>query len=362
MHAHAGRVKQNANHRSASFLLFGLSIRSRRGECLIEDTRVMHDSFSKRWTLGLLLSLSASLHAANAASDSIGDFEIARFDVTGNTLLEPSVVQARVSEFAGSHRDFSYVERAQAALQGAYRERGFSLVKVVLPEQELNDGVVHLSVVETRIGQVRVAGNEFHNGANVRRSLPTIVENTVPNTDEVSANLRMVNQNPSRRINLQLQSAEVPGVVDAVVQVEDSKDWSASMLVDNSGDESTGRTHVTAQYQNFNVGGWDHVFSAQYTTSPENPSKISVYGAGYHIPFYSLRDSLDFYGSYSNVDAGAGVCGFGRPHSERRWHSVRHALQSRAATSRALRFANHCRLRSQGIPQRRGVHGDAARK
>src|SRR3954469_22676815 len=122
----------------------------------------MHDSFSKRLVFGLFLSLCASLRTASAASDSIGDFEITRFDVTGNTLLEPAVVQARVSEFAGAHRDFSYVERALVALQGAYRERGFSLVKVVLPEQELNDGVVHITVVETRIGQVRVAGNEFH--------------------------------------------------------------------------------------------------------------------------------------------------------------------------------------------------------
>ncbi len=37
----------------------------------------------------------------------------------------------------------------------------------------------------------------------------------------------------------------------------------------------------------------------------EDPSKISVYGAGYHIPLYSHADSLDFYASYSTVDAGS---------------------------------------------------------
>jgi hemolysin activation/secretion protein len=264
----------------------------------------MHASFPHRWALGLFLILAASPHATSAAGDSIGSFAIARFEVQGNTLLEPSVVQALVNGFAGQNRDFSYVERALAALQGAYRERGFSLVKVVLPEQELNEGVVHILVVETRIGQVRVAGNDFHDAANIRRSLPTIVESAVPNTDALSANLRMANANPSKKVNLQLQSGEAPGIVDAVVQVEDSKGWSAGALLDNSGNDSSGRTHVTAQYQNFNVGGLDHVFTAQYTTSPENPSKIGVYGAGYHIPLYSQRNSLDFYGSYSNVDAG----------------------------------------------------------
>jgi hemolysin activation/secretion protein len=263
----------------------------------------MPTSILQRATFCLFL-LAASAPAVSAAPDSIGDFTITRFEVAGNTLLDAGEVQSLVGSFAGRNRDFSDVEQAMAALESAYRQRGFSLVKVVLPEQELNEGVVHITVIETRIGQVRVTGNEFHDVANVRRSLPTITEGTVPNTDELSANLRLANANPSKWASLQLQSGDQPGVIDAVVEIADAKTWSAGAVLDNSGDDASGRSHVTAQYQNFAVAGLDHVFTAQYTTSPENPSRISVYGAGYHIPLYSLRSSLDFYGSYSNVDAG----------------------------------------------------------
>ena len=242
--------------------------------------------------------------AAAATGDQIGDFEITRFEVTGNTLLEPAAVQSLTGRFAGKNRHFSHIEQAMAALEGAYRERGFGLVKVVLPEQEINDGVVHLTVVETRIGQLRVAGNQFHSEANIRRSLPALADGGVPNTRELSADLRMANENPSKQANLKLQSGDRAGIVDAVLEIADARSWSAGALLDNSGNDTSGRSRVTAQYQNFNVGGLDHVFSSQYTTSPENPGKIHVYGAGYHVPLYSLRDSLDFYGSYSSVDAG----------------------------------------------------------
>jgi hemolysin activation/secretion protein len=264
----------------------------------------MHTSILQRITLCLFALLAVSEPAASAAGDSIGDFTITRFEVTGNTLLETAEVQSLVGGFAGSNRSFSDVEHAMAAIEGAYRKRGFSLVKAVLPEQELNQGVVHIAVVETRIGQVRVTGNEFHEVANIRGSLPAIVEGAIPDTNALSANLRMANANPSKRASLQLQSGDRPGVIDAVVEVADAKTWSAGAVLDNSGDEASGRSHITVQYQNFDVAGLDHVFSAQYTTSPENPSRLSVYGAGYHIPLYSLRSSLDVYGSYSNVDAG----------------------------------------------------------
>ena len=269
----------------------------------------MHTSKLQRLTFCLLVLLAASASALAAVGDPIGAFDIARFEVEGNTLLQPSAVQSLVSGFAGKKRDFSYIERAMAALESAYRKRGFNLVKVVLPEQELDQGVVHLKVVETRIGDIRVAGNQFHSAANIRRSLPTIVAGATPNVEALSANLRMANENPSKRVNVQLQSGEHPGVIDAVLDVTDERSWSAGAVLDNSGTGSSGRTHVTAQYQNFNVGGLDHVFTAQYTTSPDNPGKISVYGAGYHIPVYSRQDSLDFYGSYSSIKAGSVAVG-----------------------------------------------------
>jgi hemolysin activation/secretion protein len=42
-----------------------------------------------------------------------------------------------------------------------------------------------------------------------------------------------------------------------------------------------------------------------YLTTVEKPSSISVYGLNYHIPLYSLGDSVDIYGNYSDVDSGS---------------------------------------------------------
>jgi hemolysin activation/secretion protein len=258
--------------------------------------------------LRLMLCLSAFLlvpaYAAVPEGDRVGSFDITGFQVEGDTLLGPSAVQAAVAGFTGKSRDFSYVERALAALEKAYMRRGFGLVKVILPEQELQGGVVHLRVVEARLGRVRVTGNRFHSEANIRRSLPAVTAGTIPDTRAISANLSMANENPSKKIELELQSAAQPGVVDAVESVNDQRTWSVGGMLDNSGYPSSGRTHVTAQYQNFAMFGLDHTFSAQYTTSTEDPSKLHVYGAGYHIPLYRYADSLDFYGTYSTINSG----------------------------------------------------------
>jgi hemolysin activation/secretion protein len=89
-----------------------------------------------------------------------------------------------------------------------------------------------------------------------------------------------------------------------MLDVKDQPIWKGMANIDNTGTEQTGKTHTSFVLQNANLFGLDHLASLQYTTSAEEPGRVKVYGAGYHIPLYALGDSLDFYASYSNVDSG----------------------------------------------------------
>ena len=254
-------------------------------------------------------ALLASPSYAAQPGDPAVAFDITGFAVEDNTVLSPAAIQAAVQPYAGAHRGFDAIEQAMAALQRLYRRHGYSLVQVTLPEQELKNGVVRLKVVETRVGTVRVQGNASHTLDNIRRSLPGAAQGVIPDTDALATDLKLANANPSKQVEMQMQGGTRPGTVDVVEQVTDSKPWTVGALLDNSGYEASGRNHVTAQYQYANLWGLDHVVSAQYTTSLEDPASVRVYGAGYHIPLYGLGDTLDFYASYSTVDSGTVAAG-----------------------------------------------------
>lgn len=252
--------------------------------------------------------LAAAVSAAWAQDQSAGDtirFQISRFEVSGNTLLPAAEVERAVAPFAGPNRDFGDVQRALEALEEAYHARGYNVVTVQLPEQELNGGVVKLSVVQTRIGQVKVSGNKVFSEENIRRSLPTLVPGQTPNLKKVSANLKLANENPAKKIKLGLEGGELDDEVNAKIEVADERAWKGMLNFDNTGTDATGKTHMGAVLQHANLWGRDHVGSMQYTTTAEHPDQVAVWGLGYHVPLYSLGDSLDFFASYSNVDSGS---------------------------------------------------------
>lgn len=236
-------------------------------------------------------------------------FDITRFEVRGNTLLPAAAVEQSVAPYIGPQRDFSDVTKAQEALEAAYHQHGYQLVRIDLPEQELNGGVVVFQVVSVRVGKVSVAGNQHFSDANVRQSLPGLQEGTSPDLTAVSKSLKLANENPAKQTVMKLKSSELDDTVDADLQVTDESEWNAALNIDNSGSRETGRTYVGAVLQNANMFGRDQVMSLQYTTTVEKPERVSVYGLGYHLPLYSLGDSMDFFTSYSDVDSGTVTAG-----------------------------------------------------
>lgn len=257
-----------------------------------------------------LIAASLFVTAASSAFAFDGNpaavrFQITRFDIVGNTLLSEHEANAAVAPYLGQQRDFSDVQGALDALEAAYRQRGYQLVSVRLPEQELNGGVVRFDVVQPKIGKVIVSGNGHVDEANVRRSLPSLQPGRTPNMNDVSASLRMANENPARKIRMSLQEAGNDNDIDATLAVSDEKPWKVMLNLDNTGTGPTGKTHAGVVLQHANLFGRDHVGSFQYTTTVEEPSKVSVYGLGYHVPLYALGDALDLYASYSNIDAGS---------------------------------------------------------
>ncbi len=258
--------------------------------------------------LGLIgcASFFLSLPGASAdqPADAIESFDIGGFEIAGDTELGAASIAQLLSPFTGKARHFSDVQQALQTLEDAYHARGYSLVSVSLPEQELNQGTVRMVVTQPRIGTVQIAGNTEFGDANIRHSVPALREGQSPNLHAISSSLRLANESPSKKTTLSLQNASGGGDVNATLQVADEKPWVAGLALDNAGSEQTGRTQLTARFQHANIADLDHMLSLQFTTTLEQPSRVGVYGLGYHIPLYARGDALDFYASYSDVNSG----------------------------------------------------------
>lgn len=252
--------------------------------------------------------------------DDSPHFEIRRFIFDGATLVPLEKLEEQTRAFVGPGRVFGDVQRALEAVERAYADAGWSAVQVVLPEQELERGEIRFQVIEARVARVLVEGNKAFSEENIRYSVPSLAPGKAPNVNEISRNLRVVNENPSKQTQVLLRSGQDEGTVDAVLRTVDENPLKFSVTVDNSGNAQTGRARIGVGMQNGNLSGYDDVLTLQYVTAPYedhvdeegHPDRYSVYpsrkvtilGLGYRVPLYEQGNSLDFWAGYSNVNSG----------------------------------------------------------
>jgi hemolysin activation/secretion protein len=241
---------------------------------------------------------------AESPADADPRFEISRYQVEGNTLLDGRAIDNILAPYTGKARTFADIEQARVALQHAFDSAGFGAVQVLLPEQELKLGIVRIKVIEARIGSVSVSGNRIFSESNIRASVPGLREGVSPNTRRIAESLHVANESPVKQTSLQMKTGAKAGEIDATLRVSDEKPWKVFATLDNTGRAETGKLRLGVGFQHANVGDRDHILTMQYVTSPEKLHEVGIYGLSYRIPLYSLGDSVDFFGGYSDVDSG----------------------------------------------------------
>ena len=236
-------------------------------------------------------------------------FAISQFKVEGNTVLPAETVAAAVAPFTGPARDFGDVQQAMEALEAIYKARGYSSVSVLLPEQALESGSVLLRIVEGRIRRIEVEGNQHFDKDNILASLPSLKIGGVPIVDEVSSSLRVANENPAKKITLQLSPGEEEADIDAKLKVTDEAPWKVGLTLDNTGSGQTGNNRLGVSYQHSNMFNRDQILTLQYQTSPQNIKDVTVYAVAYRLPIYGWGDVLDVFATKSSVNAGTIAAG-----------------------------------------------------
>jgi hemolysin activation/secretion protein len=234
----------------------------------------------------------------------ISGFTVTRFVVEGDNPLSERETEVTLAPFVGELHDFKDLRAASQALQERLYERGYRSHRVIIPEQTLHDGIVKLRVIAFRVGDIQVEGNKYFSTANILSSLPALEQGKSPDTNALSRQLMLANDNPAKSLDVTFREGDQPRSIDALVAVQDYRPASVFASFNNYSSIDTPNTRLIAGLQHSNLFNLDHVLTATATRSPGHWSDVKQYGADYRIPLYRLSGDVNIYYIYSDVDSG----------------------------------------------------------
>ena len=214
-------------------------------------------------------------------------FAIRGFDISGDNPLPAGETSRVLAPFLRADATIDTLQKATAALEASFKERGYALHRVVLPPQAVQE-TVRLTIVKFVIGKVTVEGLQRYDEANIRASLPELREGEAPNFKTLAVQTAIANESQGKQVQIALKEAEEADKIDARVVVTEAKPWNFAVSLANTGSASTGRDRLTFAGSHSNVFDLDHQFTGAYTTSIQSASDVQQVGLNYRIPLYRL--------------------------------------------------------------------------
>lgn len=267
------------------------------------------------WLWGALVLCGAGPIRAADEPAAQATFFIQEYRVQGAKTLPAMEVEDAVYPFLGPGRTPADVEKARAALEKAYQQKGYQAVSVQVPEQAVQDGVVVLQVTESTLGRVRVKNSRYFSQSEIKKQAPSLTEGTVPNFTEISRDLVALNQLPDRQITPTLSAGKEPGTVDIDLNVKDTLPLHGSLELNNRYSDNTTPLRVNGSVSYGNLWQLGHTVGFNFQVAPEEPSESTVFSAYYlaHLQSVSWLSLMAQASKQdSNVATGVGSNSIGR--------------------------------------------------
>ena len=267
------------------------------------NTRVRHTHITSKINTvrcATVSGLFCSLIWTSAAFSAPPTGEVSGYEVFGNTLIPVKKIQELLAPYTGQ-QSLEGITAASNALQNLYIQAGYAGVVTSVPAQTLSNGKVRIDVLEGKLDQIVVQGNNNFSSTNIKAGLPSLKVGVTPNLVDLDTHTLMVNENPAKSVRVVFQPGLRTGQLDALVVTEEQNPVQWTATLDNTGNSTSGRYRASLVFQHANVFDLDHVLNARLNAPVNDPANGLAAGLSYRIPLYQQYASVDLLASYSNV-------------------------------------------------------------
>lgn len=227
------------------------------------------------------LQLKISTQEVEAKKPEV-KFQVQSFSIKGNEVFTSEELLAYTTELVNKDITLSDVREAARKIKQHYRDKGFIAAYVFIPKGALKDGDLELTIVEGKIGEVRVEGNK-HFSDEVLTNYINYMK-LMPGDTAMFQNVRNYLSQLNDHRDISAKATFQPGAnsetTDLIVNVQDKNPFHVSMDYNNFGTDLSGQDRFGTTISHTNLlGNMDEImFRTQLSEATE------AYAIDYNTP------------------------------------------------------------------------------
>jgi len=216
--------------------------------------------------------------------------------ISGNSLIPQGELLNVLGPVVGRTFDFAGLSDLANKISNYYRSAGYPFARAYLPQQDLQQGVLHVEVLEGRYGQITTHGDPSLSPA-AQRFLAPLRPGNVIESHELERVTLILDDQPGVRSTPVVRPGKDVGTGDLAIEVQRDHRYAGEIGIDNNGTRYTGRNraHVSLDVDSPFTLGDQLSLQGMYTDE-----KMWFGSAAYAMPLGStgLRGRIGYTRSY----------------------------------------------------------------
>lgn len=170
---------------------------------------------------------------------------VKRFDITGVTLFNDSVLQSLILDYTNQELTFKKLKNVLKILATHYRENGY-LAKVYFPQQDVTKGIIEIKIIEGKLGTISIDSKSKLDPDFTKKFITTHQEENQPiYINKLDRSVLILSDIPGVMAKSSLSKGDKKELTDVTVTTQDTGFFNGSLAASNTGSRSTGQNQAT---------------------------------------------------------------------------------------------------------------------
>lgn len=281
--------------------------------------------------------------------------------IEGNSAIRSSELIMAMGPVQGTRYDFAGLSALAARITAYYQSHGYPFARAYLPTQQLDDGQLHIAVLEGRYGRVLAQGEPTFAGS-AQHFLGSLVPGDLIEGTRLERATLVLDDLPGIKTVPVIRPGKEVGTGDLLVEVQRDHRYAGEVGIDNLGSLYTGRTRVHANLDidsPFMLG--DQVSLQALTTDKQMWFGAAAYAlplgasglrarVGVAHSYYALADSFSALNASGTADVGSAFLSYPLLRSQPRNLTLSVGIEHKRLNDRQDTVDNASRKHTDTIP------------
>jgi hemolysin activation/secretion protein len=197
----------------------------------------------------------------------LATIKVKTFNLKGNTAFSDQELSQITVPYENRQISIEELETVRNRLTRYYTDRGYINSGAVIPDQNVENGIITISIIEGKIIDTKISGNDWLHTRYIKGRLKSAIgkEEDPFNIRVLEERLKLLKQNKLiKNINANIKPGFKQGEANLSVAIEEESPYNLTLRYDNHASSGIGTSQRTVSFVHDNVTGWGDSVSAKY--------------------------------------------------------------------------------------------------